>query len=372
MKRLFSLYIMLVLLLTGCINDFEQPTIENYGMVGVMGFDMGEEEGHMKVTLTLPQPEKDAETKVQKFTVEVESPHRAIMEGSTKSEKLLSTAQLRVILFSEEFAREVGVWEVLENLYRDPRVGTNSYLAVVGGGTVEDLLNSDYHDKPDINRYLNQLLKPSTITAFSPFTTIHHFIRHVTSQVSDSLAPYIEKSGDSIKLTKVALFKEDKFISTIEREEAKIVESIKRNRKTSDISYNLPNDGENEGEDSVIVLNFIRSSRNIKTNGDPNNPEIYIYLYITGAVVDYTGKSDLSVHGQRGEVEEKLSNAIEESLLGSLNKFQELRIDPIAIGDNFRKKDRSNWSKEYWNDIFQRANITVHVEPRITSTGTIH
>ncbi|MBU9712597.1 Ger(x)C family spore germination protein [Evansella tamaricis] len=373
MKNLTALFISLLFLLSvsGCnVQDFEQPSIENYGMVGVMGFDVAED-GYMNVTVTLPQPEMDAETKVQKYTTTVKSPHRAIMEASTKSEKLLSTAQLRVILFSEEFAKEVGVWEVLENLYRDPRVGTNSFIAVVKGST-EELLSGEYKDKPNINRYLNQLLKPTTITAFSPFTTIHHFIRHVTSQVSDALAPYIEKTGDSIQITKVALFKGSKMVSTIEREEAKIIESIKRNRKTSDISYEIQEDGRGSGEEAVLVLNFIRSKRDVKTNGDPVNPEIHVYLYIAGSVVDYTGDYNLDVEGERHILEDKLSKEIEAKLSDSIQQFQELGIDPLALGDYFRMKDRGEWSKEYWNDIFSRAEITVHVEPRITSTGTIY
>lgn len=368
-KRLLFILILLTYFTSGCITDFEQPTIENYGMVGIMGFDIGEE-GKMKITVTLPQPEIDAETIVQKFTVDAETPHRALMEASTKSEKQLSTAQLRVILFSEEFAREVGVWEVLENMYRDPRVGTNSYVAVVKG-KAEDLLKGEFLDKPDINRYLNKLLTPTTITAFSPFTTNHHFIRHVTSQVSDPMAPYLEKVEDSVQLTKVALFKGDKMISTIEREEAKMIESIKRNRKTSDIAYQIPGDGNGEGG-SNIILNFIRSKRDIQTNGDPDQPKIHFYLYISGAIVNYTGNYNLSIQEEVEELEDKLSEQIEQSILTTVHHFQELGIDPIAAGDFFRAKYKGEWSKKEWNDIFRRAEITVHVEPRIMSTGIIH
>ncbi|MFA9558437.1 Ger(x)C family spore germination protein [Evansella sp. AB-rgal1] len=354
-------------LLVGCA-EFDQPSIENYGMVGVMGFDISEDE-KLKITVALPQAEKNTEKISQIITVDVDSPHRSIMEASTESEKLLSTAQLRVILFSEEFAREVGVWEVLDNLYRDPRVGTNSFIAIVKG-SVEEMVKKEYPDKPDINRYLNQLLQPRTITAFSPFTTIHHFIRHVTSQVSDAICPYLENVDGAIKLTKVAIFEGSKMVSTIEREDAKIVESIKRNRKTADISYTLP--GDDGEEEETIVLNFIRSKRNIKTNGDPNNPEVFIYFYITGSVVDYTGNKNISKQEERDEIEKKLSKEIEDSLLRSLYHFQELGVDPMGIGDYFRLKVQTkDWTKEYWTDILKRTTFTVHVEPRITSTGTL-
>lgn len=55
-----------------------------------------------------------------------------------------------------------------------------------------------------------------------------------------------------------------------------------------------------------------------------------------------------------------------------MKQFQELGVDPIGAGDFFRAKFNGKWSKEEWNEIFSRAKITVHVEPRIMSTGTIH
>ncbi|MDG5785925.1 Ger(x)C family spore germination protein [Evansella sp. AB-P1] len=368
MKIKLVIFIMCISLLTACNIQYEQPTIENYGMVGVMGIDVSDK-GKMEITLTLPQPEKDAETKTQVYTTKVNSPHEALMEGSTISEKILSTAQLRVILFSEEFAREKGVWETLENLYRDPRVGTNTYVAVVKG-SMKEFLTKDYTDKPDINRYLNKLLEPTTITAFSPFTSIHQFIRQSTNRVSDPMVPYLENvSNESMKISMVALFKGEKMVGTMERDEAKIVEALRKNQKIADISYVI--DENNNEERTKVIINFVRSRRKIKSNGDPNNPEIFLHVYLSGAVIDYTGELNLEIQEERQKLEEKLAEQIEGRIVSAINTFQELEIDPIGIGHYFRMKDRSKWDKNHWNDVFSRATVTTHVESRIITTGTL-
>ncbi|WP_332631544.1 hypothetical protein [Halalkalibacter flavus] len=109
-----ALLMMAILLLFGCADpNLEHPVIEDLGMV--------------------------------------------MMDVSTLTEKTLTSAQLRVVLFSEEFARKRGVMKELENLYRDPQVGSNVFVAVVKG-TVEDILTATYKDKPEINNYINELL----------------------------------------------------------------------------------------------------------------------------------------------------------------------------------------------------------------------
>ncbi|MEB1810177.1 MAG: Ger(x)C family spore germination protein, partial [Bacillaceae bacterium] len=131
MKLFFSVMVFVLFtgLLFGCDDpNVQKPVIEDLGMIGVMGFDYVDDE-RMKVNISLPQPQHDAEEQVQSFSTVVRMPHQSVMDISTLTEKVLSPLQLRVLLFSEEYATKVGIWKVLENLYRDPQVGTNIFIA---------------------------------------------------------------------------------------------------------------------------------------------------------------------------------------------------------------------------------------------------
>jgi spore germination protein len=339
-------------------------------MIGIMGFDYVDSE-NVKVSVTLPQPSLEAEEPVQKFSTVAKMPHQAIMDVSTLTEKTLTPAQLRVLLFSEEYARKEGLRNIIENLYRDPHVGTNIFIAVVKG-TVEDILKGEYEDKLEINHYLIELLTPRTITAFSPFTTIHDFIYRNTDEVSDPSAPYIERvEADSLKITKVALFKNDKMVDTLDPEEAKLIEAMKKHKKLPDFAITFPvSEGARQNEE-MLILKFVNTRYHLKVNGDLKKPKLFIYLYVRGSVVDYDGKKDLANQEERIEIEKKLEKQLENKVIMVVRELQNLGIDPVGFGESFRIRNANDWSKEKWMAAFKQADITTHVETRIISTGTI-
>ncbi|KHF40413.1 Ger(x)C family spore germination protein [Halalkalibacter okhensis] len=369
MKKATLLFMTIIFVFIGCADpNLEHPVIEDLGMVGVMGFDYIDQD-NIKLSLTLPQPSKDAEEQVQQFTTTVQLPHQAMMDISTLTEKTLTAAQLRVVLFSEEFARKRGAMKVLENLYRDPQVGSNIFIAVVKGN-VEDILSATYKDKPEINNYINELLTPRTMTAFSPFSTIHNFINRNTDEVSDPSVPYLERvNGDSLKITKVAIFKNDQMVDTLEPEEAKLVEAMKGKKDLPPLSITIPS-ADGTGEEQFI-MKFTTSDVNVKVNGNLEKPKIFVHLYARGSVVDYDGTRHLSSRKNRFEVEEDASKHLEQKVLRALAFFQENEVDPIGFGDYFRLYNARGWSKEKWIEAFSRAEITTHVEVRIVSTGTL-
>ncbi|MFC0472801.1 Ger(x)C family spore germination protein [Halalkalibacter kiskunsagensis] len=362
---------LLLIINSGCTSpNLEHPVIEDLGMIGVMGFDYVDAK-NVKVSITLPQPSQDVEEPGQQFSSVVKMPHEAIMDMSTLTEKTLTPAQLRVLLFSEEYARKEGLWKILENLYRDPQVGTNIFIAVVKG-TVEDILTGEYKDKPDINDYLIDLLTPRTITAFSPFTTIHDFIYRNTDEVSDPSTPYIESVEEgSLKITKVAIFKNDHMVDTMESEEAKLIEAMKKRKELPDFSISIPAPDGTLQDEEMVTLKFVNTRYHVKVNGDLEKPKLFIYLYVRGSIVDYEGKKDLATQDNRIEIEKKLEKQLEDKVIKTVRKFQKHGIDPVGFGESFRIQNAREWKKEKWIAALQRADITTHVETRIISTGTI-
>lgn len=370
MMRSKPVIVFLLLICTSACGDpqIDEPVIEDTGMVGVMGFDYVDGK-KTRVSVTLPQPHQTAEENVQMYSTDVRLPHQAILDVSLLTEKTLTTSQLRVVLFSEEFARKQGLWNILENLYRDPNVGTNVFVAVVKG-SVEEALKTPFKDKPEINTYLNELLTPRSITSFSPFTTIRTFIYRNTDNVSDPTTPYIEiVNNNSLKISKVALFKGDKMVDTIDREEGKLVEALKKRRKLADITLEIPS--EEHQESDMVILKFVGTRFNRKVGGNIETPELFIHLYVRGSIVDYDGIKDLEILENRENIEEEIARKLEERLTNMIAHFKKIGVDPIGFGESFRIRYPQNWSKEKWLEMFERTNVTNQVEVRIVSTGTI-
>lgn len=364
-----------VIFIIGCSPfDLEEDivTLEHYGMVGVLGFDLTDE-GGTKMTVSIPQYNEEAEQLTQTFTVEGRLPHETIIRFSSRSEKILTFDQLRTVLFSEDFAREKGLGVILKTLYRDPSIGTNVRIGVVKG-SVEELLNKKYSAHPETSNYLRQLLKPRTATAFNPFTSLHDFIFRMTDQISDPSTPYLEIVKDSVDITKVAIFEEDKMIDTVVPEDAKIVEGMKHRKRIPDIVELIKevNPDTNKDEDVMVILKFVDAQYDTTSNGNSEDPKIHAHLYIRGIINNYEGYYNLEKMSERKELEKKIEDQIEGRMAELIKTFQEQRVDPLGLGYTFRFRYKGgDWEKELWKDIFNRAEVTVNSKVTIVSTGVM-
>jgi spore germination protein len=353
-------------ILNGCAQLVQQPSLEDLGMIGVMGFDDAGKD-KMKVTVTVPQPSDDAMKKTQIYSIDVVMVHEAIVKLSAQAERTLTPAQLRVIIIGDELAKKRGVGDVIKHLYRDPLIGDNVFVAVVEG-SAEKLLKAEYPDKPNINTYLNNLLHPRESTAFNPFTTIHDFVYDLTNEVTDPIAPYLVKEGKDIQIAKIAVFKGDKLVGNITPEEAKIVQGLQNVVQIP--SFLLPVHKE-KGSEEFILIDFVKTDFAIRSNGNLNSPVITLDLYLRGSVVEYTGEKNFENDKERN----KLLNAIEQELKKQtemlLEKFRKENIDPIGLSKSLRQEYRGDWSEEKGRAALQRAKYKVLVEAEIISTGTI-
>ncbi|MEW9670546.1 Ger(x)C family spore germination protein [Ammoniphilus sp. 3BR4] len=365
MNKITQLFALLFILLAGCSADIEKPTLEDLGMVGVIGFDYVNEK-ETKITVALPQPYEQAKEKSQVYSTVVQLTQQAPVVLSAVSERSISLAQLRVILISEEYARKTGIHRIMESLYRDPIVGTNVFIAITKG-SAESLMKADYPNKPNITVFLNDLLHPRGETAFSPFTTIHNYIYFRTDEISEPMAPYIEKLDSSIRISKIALFKRDKLIGFVAPEEAKIIQGLRQRTKLPDFMVKI----KEEEKDSAIVLNFVNSKVKLKSNGNLQNPELWIHLDLKGSVLEYTGKKDLETQQGIDALEKAVSEKIRNDCYKLLDRFKKLKIDPLSLGDAFRRKHRGTWSKEKWIEAFAKAEIHVQISTEIVGTGTL-
>ncbi|WP_025026914.1 Ger(x)C family spore germination protein [Caldalkalibacillus mannanilyticus] len=364
-------FLVLLLFLSGCaIIDTERPSLEDYGFVEVMGFDLADED-QIRITYTLPQPNPKAESHTQIFSMNAKLAHEGIMKFSAQSEKLMTTSQLRVILFSEELARKRGVKEIIFTLYRDAQIGPNIRIAVVKGNEVEKILRKKFKDKPDVSSYIPELLKPREGIAFNPFTSVHDFVYRLTDNVSDPSVPYIEERGDSIEITKVALFKEAMMVSTVVPEEAKILEALKKKKKLPDMEIEVNEAIGGKKETKIAILKFVESKFNVDVNQDSEKLNLHVSLYVRGVVVDYNGEANLGLEEGRKQLEKEIEEAVDKKLIQLLHEFQEKEIDPIGLGRHARAKSKGEWTKEMWINKFKKAEVSSHVKATIISTGTL-
>lgn len=191
---------------SGCAPEIEKPTLEDMALIGVMGIDYVDKK-HMKVSVSVPVPSEKEKESTQLYAAVSKIPSEATIMLSSKADRTISLSQLRVILFGEKFVREWGLRETILDFYRNPAVGENVVVAVVGG-KAEDVIKGKYENKPEINTYLNNLLRPREETAFTSFATLHDLVFMLTNQVSDPELPYLKRKMGKSSFQGLRLFGE--------------------------------------------------------------------------------------------------------------------------------------------------------------------
>ncbi|GAB1533336.1 MULTISPECIES: Ger(x)C family spore germination protein [Brevibacillus] len=371
MKRAsrFIVTVILLLSLCGCGGELERPTLEDMAMIGVMGFDYVDRK-KIDITVSVPVPSKNKES-TQVYATYASMTSEAMLNLATKAERTMSLAQLRVILFGEEYARKVGIGKVILDLYRNPIVGENVHIAIVKG-KAKDVIKGTYNHSPEINTYMNNLLHPRMETAFSSFTTIHDFVFMMTSNTMDPSLPYLIRSDGEIQITKVALFRVDKMIGMYSQREGKLVQGFLGRKRLPRMSFEFKHEAKTgKKQTEKVVFDFVRAKTKVRSNGNMKKPVIHIDLRVRGMLVGYSGSKDLEKRGQFRTMVQELEKRISKESMEMLVRFQKQGVDPVQLEESIRQKYVGKWTRETGLALYKKAKFTIKVHVDIVGFGTL-
>jgi len=366
MKMWHKGILLVLLFVTGCASEVEKPTLEDMGMIGVIGFDYLDGD-RMKVTVTMPMPIQGSTERTQVFKTISSLPSESLIPLSTKSDRTMVFSQLRVILINEQLARKVGIRKIVRDFARNPTVGDNVFLAIVQGST-EELLTSKYKTMPEINTYLNNLLRPRRETAFTPFSTLHDYLYTSTSQVADPTLPYLVKREEEIQVSQVAVFRGDKMIGLLNEREGKIVQAILGRNMLPKIRFDFKENGKYP---ATVVFDFVRASSRVRSSGSLKHPVIHVQVNAKGTILGYTGNRNLDDPKQLQEIRKNIESSAKKEYLELLRKLQKMGIDPAMLEESLRTRYRGKWKREIGLAAFKQATVRMDVNIDFSGYGNL-
>lgn len=349
----------------GCTDTGERTSVEELALVSSIGFDLvdGEE---VRMTVGIPQPAGESPELTESYSVNAEMIQEGLVDISSQADKMLILNQLRTILFSEEFAESGRVTEVVEHFYRDATLGNKVRLVIVKDN-VEDVLKAEYPENKHMDAYLNDLFQPKLHNSFSPFTTLQDYMNTQKNPVYHTLVPYMEKKVESLKVTKIALFDNEKMIDTISTEHSLLIKALKGLEKLAPVAVKF----EDNEKDRELFLEQIESKNKVRTNKNLESPKITINLKIKAVLIEYRGDRDLNKISEYEKLEKEINKYLENEIEGMLKKFQELEVDPVGFSENFRMHHQGKWTDELTQKVIASAEYKVNVEFKVLNTGTL-
>jgi len=363
-KLRWFLTVVYITVCSGCAaqTDETQPSLEELAMVGAIAFDYIDDK-KMFITVIAPQPSPDSQEHTQSYTVEATLVKEGLVQISAEADRMVNLSQLRVALFSEEFAKKGKMIEIVKYLYRDADVRETVRLGIVKDNA-GDVLTAKYPDKPNTNVYLNNLLEPKLFTTFSPFTDLHIFIARSTDPTISPIVPYLEVKDGEPKISKIAIFNGEHMLHTLDQEDGKIIQALSGIAKIAPSNINL-------SEEEEVVLEFIDTDVNYKSNNNFDAPKIKIQMTWKGALDEYKGPNKLASSSDLRKLEKGVEDRLKIKVEELLAKIKKDRVDPIGLLEPLRMRYKGKWTDKLTTKLLEKTEFEVDVNLEIVNIGTI-
>ena len=215
MKKIILL-IICILFISGC---YDYKELKDIDIITGIGVDY--EEGKYKVTLEiLEATAKD--NKEEQNTILIESSDEIFskaFEGTyTKLSKQSYFSQLKLLLISEEVAKNPGIQELTDFILRTSKIGNCFNVAIAKDSSAHDMFNAKQDNKTVANTIVNLLKNSSNYSILDDDNKFNILVSKLLQEGIDIYLPSIELDNDKFISSNYAIFDDFKMANYIDLE----------------------------------------------------------------------------------------------------------------------------------------------------------
>lgn len=387
-KYLVIMLILSTICMTGCWDKVE---IDKKAFVSVLGVDAGKDIGKEKqlekispaasftgskfdkirVTYAFPDisklgPEKGGTAADNTMSVDAYSMQDSMDKIVNKSSRNLSFGHLKLMVLNTSILDYSNAFkEVIDYIQRQPAINRMIYI-VFSEDKSEEILRFKPNMEKSIENYIIGMLENNekNNTAFP--LTLNEFLEEI-SQNNTALIPVIniDKKNEDLKISKVAVIKNNKIKGYISTEQSNNIQLI--NKKFKGGTRTIIRDG------SPLDYSIENSERKIKLK-DKENLSFDIKLNLEGQIKGYNIDKQISSKGDINKIEEDLNKAIRQEINEVIRISQsEYNTDILNLGEYVHKYHPKLWEKikGNWNDLYKSLDINVTVDTKVRRIGAI-
>lgn len=371
--------VIVILLLAGC---WDQINIEDRGFVAGIAIDKSEEDTNNQNQITVMNqfviPAKigdieqggGEEKPFSNLSASGNSLSQIGQDLSSLTARQPFYEHLKIIVFSEEIAKEPGLFDSLADVfirYHEMRRATRVFIA---GDRASKILEIEPETDKIPAMYINSLVENSGInmelTDPVKLGDLHAFLLN-----EDSYAiPYVIPLDSRIEADGVSVFSgyNNQLVGHLNQEETKGLNLIKRKNKGGAINFEINN--------HLMVYSIDKTNSSIKIDAsDQNNIKISVHIEAEGAIQEMFGSKPLLDETYMEEMEEQINKRIEQLATNTIEKAQnEFKVDFFGFSSILRQKHYSTWKQiqddwERGDKLFSESDITVSSSTTILSIG---
>ncbi len=365
MKQIKIIILMLLtsLVLTGCWDSFEINKREYLFAVGI-------DKNPKNLTFTSEIPKINEGSEDQRIVYSKESANFANFYSTSylHSEKAISDRLMQVIILGEDVARDPESFKkIFDEIQRSPQMNRRVKICIAKG-KAQDIINMEIPTNPIVGRFLSEMLVKLKRESYQDVYTFDEAILHL-GQTGNVMVPVVEVNDKSLKVERAAVVKEYELVGFLEPEEVEIIMILLNPDRANISNFNISVDDTTVGLGAVDVS--MTEDINLENNKLSVDYYITLYCYIDSFII---GNDKLQDRNFMDKIRTESARMISDVASNTVYKLQHYyRSDLLRIKDKLYKYHKSEFDKieDKYDEVFEAADINVHLNVDIKSTGLV-
>lgn len=365
MKNIKTIIIIIItsILLTGCWDSVEINKREYIFAVGI-------DKNYKALTFTseIPKINEGSEEQRLVYTKDSENFVDFYATSYLHSEKAISDRLMQVIVLGEDVARDSEtVKRIFDEIQRSPQMNRRVKICIAKG-KAQDIINTEIPNNPIVGRFLSEMLIKLKRENYQDVYTFDEAILNL-GKTGNTMIPVVEINEKSLKIERAGVFKEYELKGFLEPDEVAAVMVVLNPNKAKIRNVNIMVEGTNV---SLGVVDIIMTT-DMNISGDKLTVDYYATLnsYIDSFIIGSNKLEDQSYLNKIKEEAIKSILAVSESTLYKLQHVYKTDLLKIKEGlFKYHKQDYEKISDKY-DEVFEAADINIHLDMVIKSTGLV-
>lgn len=375
-KRLISIVLIIGICipLSGCWNYRGLNTISVFSGIAI---DRNEKNNSYQLTIEFidfSEVDKKEQNKSQLVEVEGKTIFEAIRNAKKKLSKKLYMGDVKLIIISNQIARDEGVKDILDFFIRDAEIRETIVPVISQEETAKEILLSGGIDNKIISEELVKIIKndwqktasTKNINLCASFNVLHGDEK--IPLVLPAVHCAVNKNKKVVELNGTAIFKEDKLRGYLSPEETFSYLLTVNQMNRGLITFPLHNSKD------TITLEISKNKTKMSYSYDKNHLKIFLDVSATAKISEVNFDFDVSNKENIEEIKSAANLVSMQKIDALIKKSQkELNCDILEIGSMIHKSDPTLWYKlkENWDDYIQTMEVEIKHQFVIENTGLI-
>lgn len=351
MKKIWLLLI-IPFFLTGC---YDYQELNNRAVIAGVAIDYQDDEFIVNLEILNNKKGNGQEEETDK-TYYIEGNGTSLTEAFQKCHLQLSKepyySHLKVLIIGEEVANEKLV-DVLDYVIRDPSI-RNIFLPVVADKVkAKDILESVTTENPVVSTSIQSMLENNTanngVSIIKDFET---FLNAVIDPYQDAYLNTITKDEDTLKITGIAAFKEDKLKLTLDIDEAITFNTLNNDSTNYFVEMTCAND-----EEKQITINLYQ---NDGTDISFSDQGILIKSKLNATIIEDGCKFDFRDPEVYKKLNEEFAILVKKDYQKVIDILKRSKTDILRINETYYQKYRTPLENWYEQNFQYEVSVNIN------------